>query len=201
MFAGALSFIKENSSANLSISLCANALLTGSGNENSFNRRLLKLDTMLGEFISELEDLGITDHTMIIITSAQGNSAYNTGVFSRKEHRVPMIVISPDEDMKGISNKFISSHFDITPTVGVEILGIKTPCVNYGIGDDLFTLSQRDYIPTTKGNNLLLISQDNISVYKRNGKVVADDEGDLKPVKPNLENLIRAMRDLNRFKK
>ncbi len=196
----ATAFIKDNSQHRFAITLSLNSLLNADS-DPAHKRHLKTLDAKIGKFIGDIEENGLIDKTMIIISSAKGNRfAGPDTVYSKKKQRVPFIIINPDNQSKGVSKDILTSSFDINPTIAVEILGVTTPCVNYGIGDDVLTLEQRDYIPTTQGNSLLLISQDAVTVYKRNGKVVTDTEGEIKPTKPSLENLIRAMRVFNRFK-
>lgn len=197
----AADFIEKNTENRMAVTLSLNSLLNINSAE-SHKRHLKLLDTQLGKFISRLEENKITDRTMVIISSSLGNKFIGgASVYSKKKQRVPFIIINPDSENKGVSKNILTSSFDINPTIAVEILGVTTPCVNYGIGDNVLALEQRDYIPTTQGNNLLLISQDAVTIYKRNGKVVTTTEEEIRPARANLENLIRAMRDFNRFKK
>ena len=197
----AADFIEKNAEHRMAVTLALNSLLNMNSAE-AHKRHLKLLDTQLGKFISRLEEMGITERTMVIISSSLGNKFIGgASVYSKKKQRVPFIIIKPDSENKGVSKNILTSSFDINPTIAVEILGVTTPCVNYGIGDDVLDLEQRDYIPTTQGNNLLLISQDAVTIYKRNGKVVTTTEEEIRPARANLENLIRAMRDFNRFKK
>ncbi|MBQ9221655.1 MAG: DUF3413 domain-containing protein [Succinivibrio dextrinosolvens] len=197
----AADFIEKNTENRMAVTLSLNSLLNINSAE-SHKRHLKLLDTQLGKFISRLEEKKITERTMVIISSSLGNKFIGgASVYSKKKQRVPFIIINPDSENKGVSKNILTSSFDINPTIAVEILGVTTPCVNYGIGDNVLALEQRDYIPTTQGNNLLLISQDAVTIYKRNGKVVTTTEEEIRPARANLENLIRAMRDFNRFKK
>ncbi len=194
-------FMTKNQDHKMALTLCLNSLLN-LDKEDNFKNQLKVLDSALGQFMDEFNQSDLAQKTMVIISSAHGNKFIpNTEFYSRKQQRVPFIVISPDAQHKGVAKDVLTSSFDINPTIAVEILGITTPCVNYGIGEDVLTLKERDYIPTTHNNMLLLITNDAVTVYKRNGKVVTDTEGVLRPTKPDLENLIRAMRDFNRFKK
>ncbi|SFS88347.1 Membrane-anchored protein YejM, alkaline phosphatase superfamily [Succinivibrio dextrinosolvens] len=197
----AADFIEKNAENRMAVTLSLNSLLN-IYSADAHKRHLKLLDSQIGKFISKLEEKNLTERTMIIISSALGNKHIGgSSVYSKKKQRVPFIIINPDAENKGVSRNILTSSFDINPTIAVEILGVTTPCVNYGIGDDVLKIQHRDYIPTTQGNNLLLISQDAVTIYKRNGKVVTTTEEEIRPAKANLENLIRAMRDFNRFKK
>ena len=181
----AADFIEKNSEHRMAVTLSLNSLLNMNSIE-AHKRHLKLLDSQINKFLSK----------------PMGNKFIGgTSIYSKKKQRVPFIIINPDAENKGVTRNVLTSSFDINPTIAVEILGVTTPCVNYGIGDDVLALEQRDYIPTTQGNNLLLISQDAVTIYKRNGKVVTTTEEEIRPARANLENLIRAMRDFNRFKK
>ena len=201
VFDSALNFIKDNKAHHFAININTSSLVALMANKQQYKHSLKQIDKLLGEFLSELENEAVLDKTLVIITSALGNGKYATSsVYPKKMQRVPFIIMWPENSLKGISVNSLTSHFDLSSTLGVEILGIKTPCVNYGLGNSVLKVIDRDHIVTTKGNSLLLISKDAVIVYKKNGKVQRDDDGVVKTVRPNLENLIRAMRDLNRFK-
>ena len=201
VFDSALNFIKDNKAHHFAININTSSLVALIANKQQYKLSLKQIDKLLGGFLSELENEAVLDKTLVIITSALGNGQYATSsVYPKKMQRVPFIIMWPENSLKGISVNSLTSHFDLSSTLGVEILGIKTPCVNYGLGNSVLKVIDRDHIVTTKGNSLLLISKDAVIVYKKNGKVQRDDDGVVKTVRPNLENLIRAMRDLNRFK-
>ncbi len=203
LFDEAYDYIIKNRDNNFCVNLISNTLLSGTAaSKNEYRQNIITVDRMLASFISRLKDEGIDENTLIIISSLEGrplDGTEKTG-FTRQKQRVPLIIMWPNSALRGVSKDILTSSFDIVPTLGIEILGIKTPYVNYSIGEDILSIVNRDYVPTTQGNTLLLISKDSIDFYQRNGKVVSDRNGDVKPAKPNLENLIRAMRDLNRFK-
>ena len=113
---------------------------------------------------------------------------------------MPLIVITPNESKKGVSITKLTSSFDFVPTLGIEILGIKTPYVNYAIGNNLFSKEEKPYIVSTGGNELLLISKEKVTNYKKNGKAYIFKDGTKQNARTNLEDLIKAMRELNRFK-
>ena len=44
-----------------------------------------------------------------------------------------------------------------------------------------------------------MILKNKVVVYRKNGKAYIDNNGQKQDTKPNLETLIRAMREINRF--
>lgn len=191
-----------NSSQHFLVSLNTTSIKNAGLNMTGHTRALREIDDELKSFIQELSKRDILRQSLVLISSDIGNPLLSekSSDFSMTQQHVPMIALWPQDSLKGISYKNLTSNFDIAPTIGLEILGITTPCVNYSIGNSLLKITDRDYLLTTQGRSLLLISTDNVTVYKRNGKVHIDENGKLRDAKPNLENLIRAMRELNRFK-
>jgi len=196
------SFIENSSNHNYAINIISNTLIQKSTlSAKQYKHYLKQLDELIGEFITQLQQSGLNSNTLIMISSMCGNQKYGAhSSFSKIKQQVPLIFIMANGNSIGVSKDLLSSAFDINPTLAVEILGVKSPCANYGIGDDLMTLQSRDFIPSTQGNFLVLIDKEKVSVYQRNGKVVYDKEGQLSEGKPNLENLIRALSMFNRFR-
>lgn len=186
-------------------SFAASLLLNGLGQEMPDKKRaqrLRALDRALGDFIGALKDSGVLDKTWVFITSSEGSpSLLSEGsVFSRDCSHVPLIVIRPDGQSRGVSVSSITSHFDLAPSVGAEILGITTPASEYSLGEDIFAnLRDREFIATVHKNDLILIGQRSVSIYKKNGNAYIESDGTQKPISPNLEQLIEALRQLNRF--
>ena len=59
---------------------------------------------------------------------------------------------------------------------------------------------EKPYFVSTGGNELLLISKEKVTNYKKNGKAYIFKDGTKQNARTNLEDLIKAMRELNRFK-
>lgn len=201
IFDGAYNFIKDlKDDQHFAIMLNTGSLTTVSGER--FESRLRTLDNDIAHFVKQLEQNGTLENTVVMITSAVGsNDTDNSAsIYSRRHQHVPFIMMMPHNQLKAVAVNVLSSHFDVIPTLGLEIVGIQTPCVNYSIGNSLLKLVDRDYMITNVGKNLLVVTKDDVTVYRRNGKAHTDNEGLKQDVRPNLETLIRAMRDLNRFR-
>jgi membrane-anchored protein YejM (alkaline phosphatase superfamily) len=138
----------------------------------------------------------------VLITSSQGNlnREEQETTYSMAKGHVPLIVLWPRNTLRGVKFTTVSSHFDIASTVGEEILGIKTPSSKYSIGNSLLKLADRDYFVTNMGASLLLISNNAVTVYRKNGRAYIEKDGEKTVIHPNLETLIQAMSELNRFK-
>ena len=172
-------------------------------NEAQRKIALKRLDNQIASFVEDLQDKGLLNNTYVVITSSHGNSNIDkqfANYYSMKKQHVPLIMLTPNESKKGVSITKLTSSFDFVPTLGIEILGIKTPCVNYAIGNNLFSKEEKPYIVSTGGNELLLINKEKVTTYKKNGKAYIFNDGTKQNAKTHLEDLIKAMRELNRFK-
>lgn len=188
-------------SRNFAINISINKL-NNLTDEKERKRTLKAIDNELSAFLAAYAESDRFDNTLIMISSALGNPAINSSdtVYNRERQHVPMIIIWPDGNLRGVSSSAICSIFDIVPTLGHEVLGINTPDAAYSMGENLMNLQNRNFVPVINDDNLLLISAESVTGYNRDGKAFISSYGKQVPVKPNLKNLVRAMRELNRFK-
>ena len=170
--------------------------------EKERKRTLKDIDSELSSFLTGYMQSERFNNTLVIISSALGNPAISSAdtAFNRERQHVPLIVIWPDGNLRGVNSPEICSIFDIVPTLGHEVLGIATPDAAYSMGENLMNLRNRDFVPVISDDNLLLISAESVTGYNRDGRAFISSSGKQIPVKPNLRNLVRAMRELNRFK-
>lgn len=189
----------------LALSVILNDLLDPSLKGKARRQRLRSIDAAIGQFMTDLDEAGKLERTVVIITSAQGDpSVVQEGrSFQHKQSHVPFIACLPSGANRGVSVQVLSSHFDIAPTIGEAILGITSSPSDYSIGEDLLARNPRDrsFIVSSRKGNLLLIRTGSVSIYKSDGNVYFESEGTQKAVSPNLEDLIEAMRIINRFEK
>ena len=108
---------------------------------NEFYGMITNIDDNIGILTRKLEDLGISDNTILIFMTDNGSSmgdkkienitAFNAGMRGKKNseydggHRVPFFVKYPNgklEAGKDVNN--ISAHIDVLPTL-IELCGLK----------------------------------------------------------------------------
>ncbi|MGN0902230.1 MAG: DUF3413 domain-containing protein [Succinivibrio sp.] len=200
-FAKAKEFLdKLHSEQNFVVTINSDNLV-GELNQLTYSKKLKDLDDQIASLVEYLQQKDLLKNTLVIITSSLGNATVGSqnSVYSRSRQHVPFIAIWPDNTLKGVAENILTTHFDLVPTFAIEILGVTTPCVKYSIGSSLRSGDNRDYIISSSGNSLLVISKDAVRVYRSNGRAYIDDEGKRTDIKPNLETLIRAISDINRF--
>ncbi len=163
---------------------------------------LKHIDSALSQYIEDLSDSGALNQTLLIITSSEGSPLLQDekSIFPRQRQHVPMIIIWPNGQRRAVSEDAITSHFDIAATIGREILGISSDSSTYSLGKDMAVPVKRSYITTTSDDSLVLIGDRSVTIYKSNGDAYTENGGNKTAVNPDLEHLIGATRELNRFK-
>lgn len=112
---------------------------------NRYRNAVLKADTLIGSLLKTLDDTGLSEDTVVIITSDHGESFNDLGQndwghnsnFSDVQTRVPMLVRWPGRTP--ILESAVTSHMDIAPTLMRHLLSCTNPPAEFSAGLDLFT--------------------------------------------------------------
>ena len=169
-------------------------------NRSEYDWQLKILDSRIVDLFNVLKINAHYDDTMIIVTSAAGNPFIKSDLtFNRSSQHVPLIIKWPGSDNMAVAVNKLSSPFDLPATVAKEILQVTTVPADYSLGENLKELSDRKFIVSDEPEIILIGSKDT-TVYSDDGNALIEDNGKALRIRPNLENLIRAMRTLNRFK-
>lgn len=164
-----------------------------------YERTLQEIDQALGSFVKELKAQGVLRNTLLIITSTEGNRLIaDTGLYYERERQhVPLVVLFPEGGHQ--SKPELTCPQDIYGTIAREVLAVTSPLGNFTLGDNLRTLGEREYLVADQPEALILVGpRDNI-VYLQDGVSFIERDGMRLEALPELENLIEATRDLNRF--
>lgn len=163
------------------------------------------VDQAFGKFMTQLRSQGLLDHTLVIVTAAEGNKllAREPQIFDREVQHVPLMVLWPQEvrqkPLVGSEVHNLSSPQDLSATIAREILHVTTSVGNFSLGASLKELPDRPYVAVDGVDELILVGKENNIIYSMDGSSYIENNGERLPVRPNLENLIEATRDLNRF--
>jgi len=96
-----------------------------------YDENILKADQEVGQLIENLQQLGLYDQSLIIITADHGTNftngyfGYYTPLLAASEHSIPLLVKYPEQTQgKRVAN--LVSNVDILPTV-LDTIGINYP--------------------------------------------------------------------------
>jgi len=103
---------------------------------------VLLQDKWIGRIVQTLEEAGIVDDTVIVVTADHGlrNAAeypdLKPGVLNEISFRVPLIVYAPNALSDSIDIEHLTSHIDIAPTI-LSLLGIDDSLI-YMLGSPIW---------------------------------------------------------------
>lgn len=197
-FAGIIDGLDRRRPFALTVSLADLHGLSGADHR----RGLQQTDQRITAMMDKLREADLFDATMIIISSLSGHPGQeqSTSLFSREQQRVPLLIKWPYGRNPGHQNPALASAFDLSPTLGANVALIANDAAQYSMGVNLAQAGERDFIPVELQGNLLLLGREHTTVFTKNGRAFVENQNQIMHLRPNLEHLIRAMRDLNRFK-
>ena len=190
-----------------------------------YEHTLKQVDQAFGEFMQQLQAQGLLHNTLVIVTANEGNRLlpYSAQHFDRERQHVPLMVMwpqnhpeqlvfktgsehnpepesaAPVQAQQGTSCDQLTSPWDISATIARNVLHITTPSGNFTLGGDISSCPLRDYLIADGKDELVLIERKDNIIYSYDGSSYVERQGERLQVRPNLENLIESMRDLNRF--
>ena len=148
-----------------------------------FNRYLNSVhydDSLVGEALQAIEAAGISDNTMIIITSDHGQEFNDNGDnfwghnsnFSRYQTGVPFIWHQPGRPPAVYNHR--TSHFDVMPTVLREAFGCNVPFEQISVGEPLFDTSPREVMVMSDYDEFAIVQPNQVAAVRRSGISVFD---------------------------
>ena len=106
------------------------------------------VDAQIGRLLDRLEERGLADNTVIILTSDHGDMTGSHGAMNDKglmyeeAHRVPLIVSFPDKFSQGTRSDELVYNMDLFPTL-LDLLGMKDE-----------SLDGKSFLPVLEGKAL-----------------------------------------------
>ena len=177
---------------------------------NLYRNCVWHVDSLVGKVMGELENRGLMDNTVIVITGDHGqefnenhkNYWGHWANYSRYQIGVPMVYYYPG--CQPAVNHYLTTHYDISATLLHQVLGVQNPTDDYSMGKLLQDPSPRPW--HVAGNDLFyaFIIDDDVIVEKRGaGNVVIFDKqmNQLDNYQLSAKDLNDAIMRLNRFYK
>lgn len=126
-------------------------------------------DSLLGVVLTDLQEKGLIDNTIVIITSDHGQEfnenkkGYwgHNGNYSQAQLGVPLIVRWPG--MTPTVFKHWTCHYDIVPTLMQHLFHCRNEITDYSIGKSLFDTTPREWLIVGSKDNFGILEPDRIT--------------------------------------
>ena len=150
---------------------------------NRYDRAVRHVDTLVGEFWKTLKSAGLTENTVLVVTSDHGEGLGENAVFAHEYFfydflvRVPLIVRFPAQIRGGETWAQQVALIDIVPTI-LGLAGISVPEALEGsdLSEDLIEQSRPDDPPLVAGSYIAR-GERRFMVRSQNQKLVFDSKG------------------------
>ncbi len=133
-------------------------------------------DELVGSVFDDLEQRGLLDNTVVLITSDHGEEFGESSVklekhgsgYTRYQLITPMVLSWPGRD-KGVIYHHRTSHYDIVPTLVQDLLGCSNPPGDYSTGNNLFEKKEWDWMIAGSYYNYAVLEPDQVTITFPNG--------------------------------
>lgn len=179
---------------------------------NLYRNCCYQVDIMLGDVFRALDEAGIADNTIVVITGDHGqefnenrkNFWGHNGNFSKWQIGVPLICRFTGADRKQGRFTHRTTHYDIVPTLMRRALGVTNPTGDYSMGRMLDDKGGRKWhVVGSELNYAFIVDGDTILEKTAEGSLDVTDAR-LNPVegyRMNTKEFNAAVENLNRFLK
>lgn len=174
---------------------------------NRYHNALYFIDQQIQKILQALKKEGLYKNTIIFITSDHGEQfndeklgywSHNSAYSSYQLH-VPLLIYWPGKKPRTIS--YLSTHFDIIPTLMQNALHCLNPTYDYSTGHTLFALDREQYMLCASYTNYaVLLRKRHTTFYSNGAYAIRASKNQLLPYAVlNAKNIKEANIDLNRF--
>ncbi len=119
---------------------------------NRYKNALYSVDNEVGKVLAELKKRGLLENTVVIITGDHGEEFNDnklgywghTSNFTHYQIQTPLVVYWPG--MPAATQSYLTTHYDIAPTLMEKIMGCKTPADQYSLGHSLWKNQPSEYL-------------------------------------------------------
>lgn len=176
--------------------------------ENRYKNSVFYTDQLLEQMLTQLQQQGMSDNTIVVITSDHGqefndtrSNSWGAGTnYSPYQVQVPFVLAWPGRDSQVMSQP--SSHLDLVPTLMQGMLGVRNPARDYSIGRSLFDTSPRSWLLAGDQNDFAIYQDNTITHFNKQGDFELLEQKSYRPIKhgnPDMGAMIQVMNELNRF--
>lgn len=191
---------------------CSPILLGRNFNPQFFYNRYLNaihfLDGEVARVLSTIEQQGYLENTVVVFTSDHGqefddnkqNYWGHTGNFTRAQTQVPLVIHWPGESPRTID--YLTSSYDLAPTLLKRLYGCQNPSRDYSIGQDLLEKTRHyHFILAGSYANMGIIEPDRITTFRTSGGIdVTSINAEPRPLeKPRIDVARQALSLMRRY--
>lgn len=164
---------------------CNRFFLTKESNPKPYLNRYLNavyfVDQQIKKVLDSLQAQHLMENTVIIITADHGeeindnHSGYweHASAFTPYQLHTPMIVYWPHQQPKVYS--YMTTHYDVVPTLMTKVLHCNSPLSTYTIGRSLYEKGHRDVLIAGSYADYAVITPMQIARVYRGGDYAVDD--------------------------
>ena len=136
---------------------------------NRYKNSLHFIDGEIGKIYRQLEEKGLLQSTIIVITSDHGQEFNDLkkgywqhgGNFSSFQIGVPLVIFDPGK--RPAVHHHQTLHYDIAPTVMVNYLGVRNDMQEYSVGQNLYDNRKRHYFICGYNQRFAVIEKNRIT--------------------------------------
>ncbi len=160
------------------------------------------IDGEVGKVLGVIQKLGYLDNSIVILTSDHGqefndnhqNYWGHSGNFTTAQVQVPLIIHWPGDKPRKVS--YLTTSYDVVPTLLRRLFSCTNPIGDYSIGQDLLAHTGRPpFVVVGSYVNMGLIEPDRITTLEVSGRVSITDKKatPLPNAKPRMESIHEAL--------
>jgi membrane-anchored protein YejM (alkaline phosphatase superfamily) len=176
---------------------------------NRYKNSLHYIDGLIGKVLRQLEEKGVLENTIIVITADHGQEFNDNkkgywlhgGNFSKYQIEVPMLLFDASKISKTYNQKTI--HYDIAPTIMKNYLGVINNSFDYSFGHDLFNPIPRSSFVCGYNQRFAIIEEKQITNIYPSGLFDVTDQqlNTLDDAYINYDLVSKELKGMNRFYK
>lgn len=171
---------------------------------NTYYNAAYTLDIHLDGVFQLLEEKGLLDSTLVIVTGDHADEINDAGywghngTFTRYQTQTPMMLFWPGKAAQRITYR--TRHYDLAPTLMEELLGFSGDSLIYSQGLNMLDNSEREFTLMASYLDNAIVYGDNVYVMKKYGVLetyTLDGKPATAPLPPDV--LSRALQSLRYY--